>query len=90
MFREACVRCPLLRVDPAQLPRLKEIHINLADRLQEAKEQGWLGEVATIETTIAAAEQKLIAMRGQAAHRTTTSLGMPGTGPAVGRSSPNR
>lgn len=55
----ACVRCPLLRVDPAQKPRLEEIHANLVDRLAEAKEQGWLGEVAAIETTMAAAAQKL-------------------------------
>src|SRR5258706_2010081 len=39
----ACVRCPLLRVDPAQIPRLEEIRANLGDRLQEAREQGWLG-----------------------------------------------
>jgi hypothetical protein len=45
-FREACVRCPLLRVDPAQKPRLEEIHVNLIDRLAEAKQQGWFGEVA--------------------------------------------
>ena len=37
------------------MPRLEEIHANLVDRLQEAKEQGWLGEVAAIETTLAAA-----------------------------------
>lgn len=58
-FREACVRCPLLRVDPAQMPRLQGIQANLLDRLQEAKEQGWLGEVAAIETTMTAAAQKL-------------------------------
>jgi hypothetical protein len=46
---------PLLRVDPAQMPRLEEIHANLGDRLQEAREQGWLGEVAAIEATLAAA-----------------------------------
>jgi integrase len=74
----ACVRCPLLRVDPAQRPRLEEIHANLADRLQEAREQGWLGEVAAIETTLAAAAQKLEAMRELTARRTTVSLGMPG------------
>ncbi|WP_406290640.1 hypothetical protein [Streptomyces sp. NBC_00209] len=28
------------------MPRLEEIHANLLDRLQEAKEQGWFGEVA--------------------------------------------
>jgi hypothetical protein len=34
---------------------LEEIHANLVDRLQEAKDQGWLGEVAAIETTMVAA-----------------------------------
>lgn len=65
----ACVRCPLLRVDPAQMPRLDEIHANLGDRLEEAKLQGWLGEVAAIETTLAAADQKLVTMRTQMAQR---------------------
>jgi hypothetical protein len=85
----ACVRCPLLRVDSDQVPRLESIHANLADRLVEAKDQGWLGEVAAIETTLAAAEQKLVAMRSAAAQHTTTTLGMPGFGPAVGRASSN-
>jgi len=70
-----CVRCPLLRIDPAQKPRLEEIHANLVDRLAEAKEQGWLGEVAAIETTMAAAAPKLEAMR--AARNATVLLGMP-------------
>jgi hypothetical protein len=85
----ACVRCPLLRVDPAQMPRLENIHANLVDRLEEAKEQGWLGEVAAIETTRAAAEQKLGAMRSAAAQHTTTTLGMPGFSPAAGRPGSN-
>jgi hypothetical protein len=55
----------------------------------EAEEQGWLGEVVAIKATLAAAEQKLIAMRSAATEHTTTTptLGMPGFGPAVGRSS---
>jgi hypothetical protein len=81
----ACVRCPLLRVDPAQMPRLEEIHANLVDRLAEAKEQGWLGEVAAIETTMAAAGQKLEAMR--AARGSTVQLGMPDIRVSTGRSS---
>lgn len=86
-YRNACVRCPLLRVDPAQLPRLKEIHTNLLDRLHEAKEHGWLGEVAEIETTMAAAQQKLETMRGPAARAATVHLGMPDVRRASGRSS---
>jgi len=81
----ACVRCPLLRVDPAQLPRLEEIHANLVDRLEEAKEQGWLGEVAAIETTMAAAAQKLEAMR--AIRNAAVHLGMPDMRSAAGRAS---
>src|SRR5256885_15907906 len=71
----ACVRCPLLRVDPAQMPRLEEIRANLADRLQEARDQGWLREVAAIETTLAAAAQKLEATRERTARRTTVRPG---------------
>jgi Phage integrase family len=82
----ACVRCPLLQVDPAQTPRLEGIHANLVDRLQEAKEQGWLGEVAAIETTIAAATQKLDAMRASATQHSTTNLGMPRFHLTAGRS----
>ena len=84
----ACVRCPLLRVDPAQLPRLEEIRANLVDRLQEAKDQGWLGEVAAIETTLAAANQKLAAMRSAAAAKSDTHLGIPGFRSTVGTVEP--
>jgi site-specific recombinase XerD len=84
----ACVRCPLLRVDPAQLPRLEEIRANLVDRLQEAKDQGWLGEVAAIETTLAAANQKLAAMRASATAKTNTHLGIPGFRSTIGTVEP--
>jgi len=71
------------------MPRLEEIHANLGDRLQEARDQGWLGEVAAIETTLAAAAQKLQAMRAITAKRAITRLGMPGIRPAAGRCSPD-
>ena len=71
------------------MPRLEGIHANLVERLREAEEQGWLGEVAAIKATVAAAKQKLLAMRSAAATPTTTTLGMPGVGPADGRSSFN-
>ncbi|MEU8251061.1 site-specific integrase [Nonomuraea sp. NPDC048916] len=83
----ACVRCPLLRVDPGQKTRLEEIHANLIDRLTEARQQGWLGEVAAIETTLAAAKQKLQAMRDAVSRTTVVSLGMPDIRRSVGRSS---
>jgi hypothetical protein len=69
------------------MPRLEEIRANLADRLQEARDQGWLGEVAAIETTLAAAAQKLEAMRELTARSTTVSLGMPGNPAPAARTS---
>lgn len=77
VHEHACIRCPVLRPDPEQMPRLEEIRANLVDRFQEAKEQGWLGEVAAIEASLAAAEQKLTAMRDVSARHTTLHLGMP-------------
>ena len=71
------------------MPRLEEIHANLLDRLEEARDQGWLGEVAAIETTLAAAAQKLTAMRELAARGATVNLGMPEARGAAGRSSPS-
>ncbi|WP_329164255.1 site-specific integrase [Streptomyces sp. NBC_01387] len=88
VHEHACVRCPQLRPDPDQMPRLEEIHDNLLDRLKEAKDQGWLGEVAAIEASVAAAEDKLSSMREMTAKHTTTSLGMPDFHPSVGRRTP--
>jgi hypothetical protein len=70
------------------MPRLEELHDDLLDRLKEAKDQGWLGEVAAIETSAAAAEDKLASMRELAAKHTTTNLGMPDFHPTVGRRTP--
>ncbi|MEV7381873.1 hypothetical protein [Streptomyces lydicus] len=69
---------------------LGEIHENLLDRLQEAKEQGWLGEVAAIEASLAAAEQKLAAMRDLATRHTTVHLGMPDFRSVVARIDPEQ
>jgi len=59
----ACVRCPMLRPDPAQQHRLVEIVANLHERLAEARERGWFGEIEGLEASLAGAEQKLAAMR---------------------------
>lgn len=48
----ACVRCPMLRMDPEQLPRLLQIEGNTHDLLAEARENGWAGEVQGLEETL--------------------------------------
>jgi Phage integrase family len=48
----ACVRCPMLRMDPMQLPRLLQIEENTKTLLAEAREHGWDGEVQGLEETL--------------------------------------
>jgi integrase len=83
----SCVRCPQLRPDPAQEPRLTEIRDNLEARIAEARREGWLGEIAGLEATLEAAKQKLRAMQQIAARHGTTHLGMPAFRDTVGRTS---
>ena len=68
----ACIRCPMLRPDPTQQPRLEEIIANLGERLAEARDRGWLGDVDGLQTSLAAAQHKLLQMR-----RTAVNLGLP-------------
>lgn len=74
----ACVRCALLRPDPAQLDRLLEITANLKDRITEAKDQGWLGEVEGLQISLTGAQYKLAQMQQQiAAPDEPVLLGLP-------------
>jgi integrase len=89
VHEHACVRCSLLRPDPAQRPRLEEIRANLHDRIAEAEREGWLGEIEGLQTSLAGAEDKLAQIdaalhrRDQAVH-----LGMPAFPDIAGRSVP--
>ena len=78
VHEHSCIRCPLLRPDPAQRARLVEIGKNLAARIKEAQQQGWVGEVEGLKISLAATKQKLaqldqITARANAA----VDLGMP-------------
>ncbi|MCQ4206431.1 tyrosine-type recombinase/integrase [Streptomyces longispororuber] len=75
IHEHASIRCPLLRPDSAQLPRLLEIRDNLLARIDEAREHGWLGEVDDLNVSLSAANNK-IAQLGESARR-TTDLGIP-------------
>ncbi len=75
----ACVRCPMLRPDPQQAPRLIEIIDNLQARLSEAHRQGWLGEAEGIEISLTAARQKLDQIQAAQARpaKSLINLGLP-------------
>ncbi len=52
VHEHACTRCRFLRVDPAQLGRIDEMTDNAEQRLVEAKDRAWLGEVAALEESL--------------------------------------
>ncbi|WP_392673612.1 tyrosine-type recombinase/integrase [Streptomyces sp. LN785] len=48
----ACVRCPMLHVNPKMLPRLAELETDLLDRRARAEAEGWAGEIEGIDLTL--------------------------------------
>ncbi|HCU93263.1 MAG TPA: site-specific integrase, partial [Actinobacteria bacterium] len=78
IHEHSCIRCPLLRPDPAQRPRLAGLCGNLQARIDEAQREGWLGEAEGLKVSLAAARQKLAQLDDLARRRTTIHLGMPG------------
>lgn len=74
----------MLRPDPAARSRLVEIIKNLADRISEARINGWLGEVEGLQVSLTAARAKLAALDRTTNNSTpgTANLGMPAFPPA--------
>jgi hypothetical protein len=85
IHEHACIRCSLMRPDPAQRGRLEQIRASLADRIAEAQREGWTGEAEGLKISLQAAGSKLAQMQEIATRRASVDLGMPGRGPAVSR-----
>jgi hypothetical protein len=81
IHEHACIRCPMLRPDPAQRTRLAEIRDNLIDRIAEAEREGWAGEAEGLRISLAGARDKL----SQTAADRPTDLGMPAFHEITGR-----
>ena len=81
IHEHACIRCPLLRPDPAQRHRLVDICRNLEARIDEAQRENWLGEVDGLQVSLAAARNKLVQLDELATRSAAIPLGMPTTGP---------
>jgi len=73
----SCIRCPVLRVDPAQRSRLQAIRDNLTARITEAENAGWLGEAEGLRTSLTAAEDKLAQLDRRARQQATVFLNTP-------------
>jgi hypothetical protein len=76
----ACVRCPMLHVDPRMLPRLRELENDLVARRRRATVEGWLGEIDGIDLTLQLLREKQAGASKLTRH--TVELGMPGLWPS--------
>ncbi len=85
VHEHSCIRCPLLRVDPAQRARLEGIRDNLTARIGEAEREGWAGEAEGLKISLDAAQQKLAQLDQRARRAATVHLGMPGPADTAGR-----
>ena len=81
----SCVRCPLLRVDPAQRARLEGIRDNLTARISEAEREGWAGEAEGLKISLDGTRHKLAQIDQLARRAATVHLGMPGPADTAGR-----
>jgi hypothetical protein len=87
IHEHSCLRCPLLRPDPAARDRLIQIRANLLDRIAEAEAHRWLGEAEGLKVSLAGARSKLAQVDQITARRTqTVHLGLPTFSDAAGRS----
>jgi len=62
IHEHSCLRCPLLRPDPAARARLEEIRDNLLARIAEAESHRWYGEAEGLKVSLAGADTKLAQM----------------------------
>ena len=86
IHEHSCLRCPLLRPDPAARSRLVEIRDNLIARIAEAESNRWLGEAEGLKVSLAGARAKLAQMDLIAERRAdAVNLGMPSFAEAAGR-----
>ena len=86
IHEHSCLRCPLLRPDPAQRDRLLEIRDNLIARIAEARQHGWLGEVDGLQISLHGAREKLAHLDQISTTAAGVELGLPAFRHIAGRS----
>jgi hypothetical protein len=86
IHEHSCIRCPMLRIDPAQRHRLQQIRASLTARIAEAELEGWVGEADGLRISLAATDAKIAEAAALAARRgTAADLGMPAYREIAGR-----
>ena len=85
IHEHSCIRCPMLRVDPAQRQRLRDIRDSLTARIAEAEREGWTGEAEGLKVSLAAAGARLAEADAARRRNTAADLGMPAYRDIAGR-----
>jgi site-specific recombinase XerD len=74
----ACIRCPMLSINPKMLPRLDELEADLLARRERAIAEGWQGEVEGLTLTLTFLRSKRQrTQHAQAMASGPVHLGMP-------------
>jgi len=58
VHEHACLRCPFQQIEPDQLPRLIQIQSDITGRIEAARDNEWLGDVAQLEQTLRHVDDK--------------------------------
>jgi hypothetical protein len=86
IHEHSCLRCPLLRPDPAARARLEQIRDNLITRIAEAESHRWYGEAEGLKVSLAGAHAKLAQMDQITTNRNNAvQLGIPAFTDTAGR-----
>lgn len=72
----ACIRCPMLHVNPKMLARLFELEADLLQRRTQAEAEGWIGEIEGIDLTLTFLRAKRDETQRRA-ERPAVHLGIP-------------
>ncbi|MEV8529125.1 hypothetical protein AB0451_34130 [Streptomyces sp. NPDC052000] len=77
----ACLRFPMININPKMLLRLDEIEVDLLDRQIRAEAEGWLGEIEGIDLSLSSFLRQKRDQTRRLARVAPVCLGIPGIAP---------
>ena len=81
VHEHACIRCPVLHVNPKMVGRLDEVEEDLLSRRERAQREGWRGEIEGLDLTLRFRRDKRAEVVRMQATTREVSLAMPSLRP---------